>query len=84
MITACLLAWLPAFDACPQCRLEGGEVKPCPPHAGEESDVLLRQGKHLRSKDESERLAALEAIAQLTSVHENAPSPRVVKKSPTW
>jgi hypothetical protein len=79
MISALLLWLAPAVETCSACARNGLEVRLCAPHADEDRLVLAREGKRLRSKDEAERLATLEAAANLTRAHENAPSPRVVK-----
>lgn len=51
----------------------------CAPHYTEELEGLSRWKQQLDSKDESERIEALEAVAALTSSHTNAPSPRVAE-----
>ena len=78
MLAVLLLMVLARPDRCEVCAVRDQVAVLCPPHAAEEREVLSRETKRLRSKDEAERLAALEAIAALTRAHENAPSSRVV------
>lgn len=67
------------LDTCPACLVREKEVVLCAPHAAEDREVVTRELKRVRSKNEEEQIAALEAIAALTRAHQNAPSPRVVK-----
>jgi hypothetical protein len=78
MIAAVLLGISHWLDTCPACILAGNEVKLCETHLAEEHSVLAQQSRRLRSKDEAERMSALDAVAALTHAHLNAPSERVV------
>ena len=69
-----------ALDVCSACTVAGRGAQLCAAHAAEEAAVLAEQGRKLETGDESERCAALDAVAELTQAHTNAPSERVVQR----
>jgi len=73
-----LLAVAQDGGSCENCSVAGERVALCEPHQAEERVVLAREGKRVRSSNEAEAIAGLEAIAALTLAHPQAPSPRVV------
>ncbi len=71
---------LAAADVCEQCRVDPRRTVLCSTHLDEELTTLREERSVLaRSKESSERLAALQRIAALTSTHSNAPSPNVAR-----
>jgi len=74
-----LLLWFTQGGSCAGCSVDGAKVVLCGVHAADERTVLAREGVRVRSGDEAEALAAMDAIAALTLAHPDAPSPQVVE-----
>jgi DNA repair exonuclease SbcCD ATPase subunit len=83
MISALLLTLVVSGDTCGSCACVGRDVSLCSAHGEAERSTMALVKKQLESADESERIAALEALAALTTAHENAPSERVVNRIAT-
>src|SRR5262249_29324300 len=82
-VIAFALALLLSLELCKDCTLSGASARLCPKHSAEETAACSREEKRLRSSEEAERIAAIEALAALTNSHENAPSERVVNRIAT-
>jgi hypothetical protein len=72
-----LASWLaaPAPESCDTCEPK----KICKEHKDADSAALKEWQPQLRSKEEAERLAALQALAQQSLSHRNAPSEPIAK-----
>lgn len=67
-------------DPCAQCRVDPRRTVLCSAHLEEELATLREERSIMaRSKDTTERVAALQRVANLTSAHTNAPSPNVAR-----
>jgi hypothetical protein len=80
MLALLLLTAPFAQVTCDVCSLVNEDVRLCKAHVEAEHSTFVRVRKQLSSRDESQRIAGLEALANLTWNHANAPSERVARR----
>ena len=80
MLAALFLMLVQVEARCVSCTTTSKDVRLCAPHAEEEHALFARAGKRLSSKEDKERMAALDELARSTFAHVNAPSKRVADR----
>src|SRR5262245_401560 len=80
MLATLVLTLVHALERCAQCSTSAKDVSLCEVHAREERSTFARVAGGLGASDPAARSAALEALADLTTAHDNAPSRRVAER----
>jgi len=80
MLALLLLTAPLAQVTCDACSLVNKDIRLYKIHVEAEHSTFVRVRKQLSSRDESQRIAGLEALADLTWDHANAPSERVARR----